>query len=471
MGFVLRETLPARSRKFYARDQKQPEIPVCSPVEECVRYIKPRNPSPWQRALSVLSPLPGCRHLGMERHTLWKTASVDFRVCGKGNVLNLGGLSLTSGNGLLPKQQEKETPPLGSAYLNSTIGNCLKVLLGFCPAFFSFMYTQNWWFLAWFGTFIWFGITGVRNVVQMVMAAKGATRSTLIHWRDQVNVSRLCDSLMFTGFSVLLLEMLVRVLLLDRTLGITAAQNPWVVFGVLSLVNGIYLCAHNVFRGFPKEAAIGNLFRSLLAIPISSLYNFVLYQTAFLLGVDNPAMYLVPSAAVISKMASDTVAAIIEGYADSQVNLRMRRWDYRSKLINVFDCYTRLELLFPDEDALIKLAKPGGLQGSGGVMGKEIERAFIINALDLMYIWFYQPRAQDAFRQIARAMPEADRNVLARAQLVLTREREVSQMLVDGLLGRNFSRPLAFYLDKRKEYLRRLSRMCRPGKMREPGTF
>ena len=65
MGFVLRETLPARSRKFYARDEKQPDIPVCSPVEECVRYTIPRNPSPWQRALSVLSPLPGCRHLGM----------------------------------------------------------------------------------------------------------------------------------------------------------------------------------------------------------------------------------------------------------------------------------------------------------------------------------------------------------------------------------------------------------------------
>ena len=66
-------------------------------------------------------------------------------------------------------------------------------------------------------------------------------------------------------------------------------------------------------------------------------------------------------------------------------------------------------------------------------------------------------------------MPEADRNVLARSQLVLTREREISQLLVDGLLGRNFSRPLAFFLDKRKAYLRRLSRMCRPGKMREPG--
>ena len=111
---------------------------------------------------------------------------------------------------------------------------------------------------------------------------------------------------------------------------------------MLSLVNGIYLCAHNVFRGFPKEASIGNLFRSILAIPVSSLYNWILYQFAFFMGVDNPAMYLVPSAAVISKMASDSVAALIEGYADSQVNLRMRRWDYRSVITSYSIHYTKL---------------------------------------------------------------------------------------------------------------------------------
>ena len=88
--------------------------------------------------------------------------------------------------------------------------------------------------LAWGGTFIWFGITGVRNVVQMVLAAKGATRDTLLHWKDQVSVSRLCDSLMYTGISVLLLEVMVRVWLLDRTMGITVAQNPWTVFTVLN---------------------------------------------------------------------------------------------------------------------------------------------------------------------------------------------------------------------------------------------
>ena len=186
--------------------------------------------------------------------------------------------------------------------------------------------------------------------------------------------------------------------------------------------------------------------------------------------VTDPALYLVPSAAVISKMASDTVAALIEGYADSQVNLRMRRWDYKSKLHRLFDCYTRLELLFPDEDGLVKLARPGGLKGRGGALGRELEQAFIVHALDLMYFWFYQPRAQEAFRQIIRTMPEADRSALVRAQLVLTREREISQMLVDGLLGRNFSRPLAFFLDKHKGYLRSLHRLCRPLRPREPGS-
>jgi len=185
------------------------------------------------------------------------------------------------------------------------------------------------------------------------------------------------------------------------------------------------------------------------------------------MGVADPAIYLVPSAAVISKTASDTVAAIIEGHADGKVNIRMRRWDYTSKLNNLLSCCTRLEMLFPQEDALIQLGRPGGLGGRGGKRGRELETAFIIHALDLMYFWFYQPRAQETCRKVIRALPEAERLVLARAQLVLTREREISQMLVDGLLGRNFSRPLAFFLDKRKTYLRRMVRLCRPPRQKD----
>ncbi|MBO6171479.1 MAG: hypothetical protein J6N67_04895 [Desulfovibrio sp.] len=471
MGFVLRDTLPARGRRFYdrPRERRQPELPICTPVEELIRYSKPRNPTFWQRTLRALRHLSGCAHLGLEQRRVWKTASVGFRVCPQGNVLNLGGLSLARDNGLARASGagtgagRKASP--GLAYLRG--GNLLKVLLGFLPAFMTFMYTQEWWFLAWFGSFIWFGINGVRTVTQMVVAARGASPGALIHWKDQINVNRLCNSLMFTGFSVLLLEGLVRVGLLERTLGITTAQSPWIVFGVLSFINAVYLCGRNALLGFPWRVSTGALARGLLAIPVAALYNVTLYELAALLHVPDPAFFLVPGAAIISKMASDTVASVIEGYADSQENLRMRRWDYKSKLAGLFDCYTHLELLFPDEDALVKLARPGGLNGSGGARGKELERAFIVHALDLMYMWFYQPRAQDAFRQLIRKMSEADRNVLARSQLVLTREREISQLLVNGILGREFSRPLAFFLDKHKAYLRRLNCVCRPGRLRE----
>ena len=469
MGFVLRDTLSARGRRFYERPRERniPELPICTPVEEFQRYSKPRHPSFWQRILRCFRALPGCGHWGMEKNRVWKTSSVGFRVCPRGNVFNLGGLSLVLGNGLTQQHTDVagvacvKTSP-GLAYIRGA--NYFKVLLGFLPAFLTFMYTQNWWFLAWFGSFIWFGINGVRTVAQTVVAARGASTGALIHWKDQINVSRLSNSLMFTGFSVLLLEGLVRVGLLQQTLGISTAESPWIVFGALSFINAVYLCCRNALLGFPWRTSADALVRSALAIPVANLYNVLLYRLADLWGVVDPAFYLVPAAAIISKMASDSVASVIEGYADSQENLRMRRWDYKNKLAGLFDCYTHLELLFPDEEALVKLSRSGGLKDSGGLRGKELERAFIVHALDVMYMWFYQPRAQDAFRQLLRTMPEADRSVLARSQLVLTREREISQLLVNGILGPDFARPLAFYLDKRKVYLRRVSRVCRIGK-------
>lgn len=468
MGLVLLDSMPRRARtEIRTSRQHKQDIPLRMPVEERVSWRNPENPTIWQLLLRHLRALPGCSHLGKEYRREWRMASENCLVSSNGNVANLGGLNISTGNNLLSRDDQADPARPGLSYLNSSVSNWLKVLLGFIPSLISFLYTQDWWFLAWFGTFIWFGITGVRNVVQMVLAAKGATRGTMIHWKEQVSVSRICDSLMYTGISVFLLEVMIRVWLLEKGMGITVTDSPAIVFTVLNIVNGFYIFGHNIFRGFPREAAIGNLFRSALAIPVSTLYNFAFLNLMLACGATDPQFYLVPSAAIVSKMASDTVAAVIEGFADSQVNLRMRRWDYAGKFENVFSCYTRLELLFPQEDALINLARPGGLAGRGGDVARELERTFIINALDLMYIWFYQPRAQEAFRNLVRMMPEADRNVLSRAQLVLTREKEISQMLVDGLLGRNFARPLAFFLDKRKIYLRQLSHYCRPGKMKE----
>jgi len=61
-------------------------------------------------------------------------------------------------------------------------------------------------------------------------------------------------------------------------------------------------------------------------------------------------------------------------------------------------------------------------------------------------------------------MSPADRSVFARAQLILLRERDISQLFVNGLVGGNFARPLAFYLDKKREYLHELLKSCRRGK-------
>lgn len=469
MGLVLVETLPRRAlAELKRKDNASHTIPICSPVEECDIYREPENPSFWQNLGAKLRRIPGCSHLGMEKRSEWKTASEYCRVCSKGNVANLGGLNQGENNGLLEKGNKGRKASPGISYLNTTLCNWIKVIVGFVPSFASFLYTQDWWFLAWFGTFIWFGITGVRNVLQMVFAARGLSSGTLMHWKDQVSISRICDSLMYTGISVLLLEVMIRVWLLQDGFGLTVENDSTIVFTVLNIINGFYICAHNIFRGFPREAAVGNLFRSAIAIPVSSLYDWLFFNFLLFCGVANPEIYLIPSAAIVSKTASDTVAAIIEGYADSQVNLRMRRWDYQSKIANVFSCYTRLELLFPHEDALILMARQGGLHGHGGERGKALDKAFVINALDLMYFWYYLPRAQDAFKKTLLTMPDADKHVLMRAQLVLTREREISQMLVDGLLGRNFSSALAFFLSRHKAYVRMMAHLCRPARSRDP---
>lgn len=461
MGFVYTETLPARSKKTLRENSEyMGEIPVFTRVREVVSYENVREvPSPLVQALRRF---PLLRHLGQKRVCTW-VADDDSDICRSGNLVTLGGVSTQRSNGLLEDRREKENDSPGAAYLSTTVTNWIKVMAGFIPSVASFIYTQDWWFLAWFGTFIWFGITGVRNIIQMVVAGNGRSRTTMLRWKDHVNVSRICDSLMYTGISVALLEVLVRVWLLEDLMGLSVRDHPMIVFTVLNFVNAIYICAHNIYRGFPREAAVGNLFRSALAIPVSSWYNQFFFFILMLFNVPDPMVYMAPSAAIVSKLASDTVAAVIEGYADSQNNRRIRRWDYEGKIARVFSCYTRLELHFPDEDILIKLARPSGREARMSGRERELEHALIVNALDLMYFWFYQPRAQDTLLSIIKRMSQADRVVFARSQLVLLRERDISQLFVDGLLGKNFSKPLAFYLDKRREYLHTVMKLCRPG--------
>ncbi|MBW2674199.1 MAG: hypothetical protein JRD89_12430, partial [Deltaproteobacteria bacterium] len=88
------------------------------------------------------------------------------------------------------------------------------------------------------------------------------------------------------------------------------------------------------------------------------------------------------------------------------------------------------------------------------------EKVIIINALDLLYFWMYQPRAGSALSAIVRGMSSEERRIFVRAQSVLAMDREISQLFVDGIVGRNFSKALSFYLDRSGEYLKVIRRMA-----------
>jgi hypothetical protein len=321
----------------------------------------------------------------------------------------------------------------------------------------TFLYTQSWWFLAFYGPFIWFGITVGRNIILAVLGGGGLRRTSMLRWNDYIRRSRLCDSLMYTGFSVPLLELGVRLLLLERGFGITSLNAPVLLYSVMALVNSCYIAAHNSIRGFPREAIIGNLFRSVLAIPVSVSYNYILLHVFIASGW--PVAILMEAAAVISKLASDTVAAVVEGLADKVEFSRRRDWDYQDKLFRLFSTFSRLELALPEKDVLDLLRRQWPQFGDEGEEVREMEWTLTINSLDLMYFWFYQPRARSSLARWVSSMSRDEKVIFAACQGLLARVRPISQMLMDGLVGNNFAQVLGFYLSRHEAYLRDISRL------------
>jgi len=84
---------------------------------------------------------------------------------------------------------------------------------------------------------------------------------------------------------------------------------------------------------------------------------------------------------------------------------------------------------------------------------RDQEKLIIVNALDLMYFWMYQPRARKALLMLYKDMSEEEWLIFYRSQLILKRHKEISQVFVDGLIGKNFAKALSFYLDRSEEYL------------------
>ena len=462
MGLVVLDTLPRCACREVLRDHREEQprlVPVTARMisHRHVRLGASAGPL-WVRRL--FGRLPG--FAGGSRWHDWSLDRFVIHPGTEGNIVTLGGVRRTPEIELHPAREgngERIDRPI--RYCNTHLLNILKVVAGFIPAFLTFSLTKDWWVLAYLGAFLWFGITGVRNIIQSVLGGGGFRRSPLLLWNSLVSWSRIADSLFYTGFSVPLLDYLVKTVLLQGQMGITTSTSPVLLYSFMALANGLYIFTHNMLRGLPRSAAVGNLFRSLLSIPLAIACNAALASVLHLAMVPGVEEELQKWAAVISKFASDCVAGVIEGLADRQNNIRTRLADYRTKISQMFAVFARLDVLLPEEDVLDLLQSPKALMAAIRGEARDLRKVFIVNALDLMYIWMYQPRARKALQQTIAAMSTEEWLIFYRSQLVLNRKRHISQMFVDGLVGKNFARALSFYLDQADRYLQDMAEMGR----------
>ncbi|MCU0598526.1 MAG: hypothetical protein MUE70_04610 [Desulfobacterales bacterium] len=464
MGLVILDSLPRRAQKSAVEEKESPRLVIPFKVETYLRisYLPIPGSQPFvDNIFKALRYIPGLMHIGTHRRREWYAKEGSTKMVADGNIVTLGGLQPYSANEISLRQPKSKSyrVPHPWRYLQTRLKNSFKIAIGFIPAFLTFFLAHDWWMLSFFGAFIWFGITGFRNIIQSVLGGGGLKRSPLLRWNDYISWDRLTDSLFFTGFSVPLLDYFVKTLLLNQGLGINTSTHPILLYAVMAVVNGVYLTSHNLFRGLPPEAAFVNFFRSLFSIPVAFGFNQMAGGIMELCGAAGINETLQQWAAVISKAASDFVAGFIEGTVDRERNIRHRVSDYQQKLRQFLDIYAHLEILFPDKDVFDLLDNPSKWLKSADEEARHYITILIINVLDLLYFWMYQPRARTAFNKILCNMDTDQRRILVKAQKILTMEREISQLFIDGILGRNFSKPLAFYLDNSIEYLNAVEKL------------
>ena len=281
MGLAVIETLPVKTQREIRRGEKQRILPIFLPVKIRRTYAPPRFRRHIQSNVSA-------------EKKEWMAESYSSDREGLNNVVALGWKPghHERDEKRIEIREENLSLAYRWKYLNSNVKNILKVLIGFIPAFLTFALTKDWWVLAYLGAPIWFGITGFRNILQSVLGGDSLKRSPLLSWNSYVNWSRVADSLLYTGFSVPLLDFLVKHLLLDRGFGINTSTNVLALYGIMALVNGIYISSHNFFRGLPAGAIAGNFFRSILSIPLAIALNYLLEGMLDSLGVAGSELIL-----------------------------------------------------------------------------------------------------------------------------------------------------------------------------------
>ncbi|WP_419786839.1 hypothetical protein [Pseudodesulfovibrio sp.] len=459
MGFAVVETLPLRSQREIRSSPHSNCIPVVCDVGSAVEFVPPvMTPGRKRGLLNALAQLPGIRGIACAKRNRWRVSGYRIEDGKCGNVISLGGMT-NEGNRLQLYEEQKATKKRPSIErVNTTLKNLFKVLVGFIPAFLTFYLTKDWWVLAYLGGIIWFSITGLRNIIQSVLGGGGLRRSSYLTWHDYIDWERISDSLLYTGFSVPLLDWLCKSVVLDNGFGVTTATDPLLLYTIMALTNGTYITTHNLIRGLPRKAAVGNFFRSVFSIPVAFAFNMVISWALAAHGVTDVAAVLQLWAAVISKLASDCVAGIIEGLADRGHNIAIRNWDYTEKIRQVFELFAQLEIAFPTREMLDTLAKPSEFIELSRSSGTNHVSEVMANALDLLYIRMYKPRAREALRQAMAEMSNDELDVFHASQQILAEEKEVAMLFVNGLVGRNFSKALSFYLVRYRGYLDELDR-------------
>jgi hypothetical protein len=465
MGLVIKETLPKRAQRQIQQDCRtdlRETIPIKIIAYKYTVSIPKEAGRPFEKIFDRLATvLPVLNTLVVTQREGWQVQAASTRMSCPGNIVTLGGIQKKIVNGLYlqPPELSESRRRFRWSYLNSHLKNALKVLIGFIPAFLTFALTKDWWVLAYCGAFIWFGITGLRNILQSVLGGGGLRRSPLLNLNDLISWTRITDSLLFTGFSVPLLDYVVKTVVLNRGFGITTETYPVLLYTFMALANGIYLCSHNVFRGLPKGAVYGNFFRSILSIPLAVALNAGIGDILTITGTAGVNDILQKWAAIISKAASDIVAGFIEGTADRFKNIHMRLREHQNKFKEILDIYAHLELLYPDIETFKILEHSSDLRRKANAEARDMEKIIMIHALDMLYFWLYQPRSRTALQQFLGTLSEDERHILVSSQFTLLRHREISQMFIDGILGSNFPRPLSFYLSRYEAYLEDIKRL------------
>ncbi|MFH1727181.1 MAG: hypothetical protein ABIA04_02025 [Pseudomonadota bacterium] len=162
-------------------------------------------------------------------------------------------------------------------------------------------------------------------------------------------------------------------------------------------------------------------------------------------------------AAIISKFASDLVGAIIEGYFDRHHNLAHRSIDYEEKLAQVYDVYGKLATEYPEQDVLALFKDFDEFITKLKENKKKLLNYMIINSLDLMVFWMYQARSKTELIRRFLTMSKDEKTFFLKSQQVLKEKRIITEMILGGLVGKHFEKPLTFYLSYSDRYLKEIN--------------